>query len=253
MAYTTATILAGDLTLNSDGSVTAIVTFTGNAGELPVKSSYTVNSVAAAGTGYLRGQAMDKLAVLNSNKGVIDSLSLPLVLDTTTPLPSSSSVFGSYVAASAPFTPGATPQDVFGITGSANRLVTVTGIWIATVQTTAGNNAWLAVKRSTLNTGGTSAPVSAVPADSSHPAATALVRQYTANPSAGTLVGSIWSGRVPSPTPGTALSQPFAAVLSDRQRIVLNGAAEMLALNFNGQALPTGLSVQAIVAWQETA
>jgi hypothetical protein len=254
MSYTTATLARLDQ--NSNGTATLVFRYTGDAGEPPIDYGYPVDPIVMPTMDWARGLAMQRLQALNNGKSFVAG-TLPLigtVFDTTTPLPQpAASVFGSYRAASAPFTPGATPQDVFTITGSATRAVTVTGLWIATVQTTAGNNAWLAVKRSTANSGGTSATVTAVPTDSTHQAATASVRQYTANPTAGTLIGNIWSSRVPSPTPTTALSQPWACVLVDRRAVTLNGAAEILAMNFGGAALPTGLSVQAMVAWTESA
>jgi hypothetical protein len=254
VAYTTATIFPGDVTVNADGGVTAVVTFEGNAGETPRRFAYSVNSVAAAGGNWLRAQAMDRIATLNSNISVVTSLTLPKVLDVTTPIPEPAATSGSYLAASAPFTPGATPQDVFGIGGSATRLITVTGLWLTTVQTTAGSNAWFVVKRSTLNTGGTSTAVTMVPTSVNAPAPTAAVRQYTANPTAGTLVGNVWSGRVSAPAPATAALSPYATQIfgGDRRTIVLATVNDLLALNFNGAALPAGLSVQAVIAWDES-
>lgn len=198
---------------------------------------------------------MERQQVLNTNRSFVAGAqaSIGTVLDTTTPLPTVTPVYGAYRATSAPFTPGATPQDVFTITGSATRLVRVTAFGICTVQTTAGINSWLVNKRSTANTAGTSTAVTRVPNKTSHPAATATVLQYTANPTAGTLVGSIWSGRVVSPAPASVGVCVGRDLDYSRYGIELVGVGEVLAWNFGGAALPPGLSVQAVVGWEEIA
>lgn len=253
MAYTTATFARLDK--NADGTATMIFVYTG-AGEKSVERAVPVNTAVMPTADWSRGIAMEHLAILNTNQSFFAGAqsAVGTVLDTTTPLPApAATVFGSYRAASAPFTPGATPQDVFTITGSATRSVRVTGSGIYTVQTTAGINAWLLNRRSTANSGGTSAPVTAVADDPSYPAATATVRQYTANPTtAGTLVGSPWSGRIVSPAPASVASVIGKELDSlSRKPITLTGIGDVLAWNFNGAALPAALSVQAWVSWDE--
>lgn len=252
MAYTTATYR--NHYHNTDGRLVLNVVFTGNAGEAPVLVEYPFDASTPPAANYFRGLAMAKIATLNNN--LTFEANLPAdgtVLDTTTPLPTPPvPTFGEYVAASAPFTPGATPQDVFTITGSATRAVTVIGMGLSTVQTSAGMNAWSLVKRSTANTGGTSATVAGVPTSDVYAAATAVVRQYTANPTLGTSLGSVWSGRVPSPAPATALAQTEKVLLETLASVALTGVADVLAWNLGGIALPSGLSVQAWVRWTET-
>lgn len=254
MAYTTATLAR--LEQNSNGTANLVYRYTGNAGEAPVDYSYFVDPVVMPTLDWARGLAMQRLTALNNGKSfVAGTLALVgTVFDTTTPLPTPAApVYGSYRAATAPFTPGATPQDVFTITGSATREVRVTGAGISTVQTTAGINAWLLLTRSTANSSGTSAAVARVPVSRAYPAATATVLQYTANPTPGTTVGSLWSGRVVSPAPASVASVVGRDVDFLRQPVVLSGVNDVLAWNFNGVALPAGLSVQAWVAWEESA
>jgi hypothetical protein len=251
--YTVATF--SRLETNSDGTPMMILTYTGNAGEKPVEYAYVQDLQVMPTADYIRGLAMDRIRLLNNNANFVIGATpnIGSILDTTTPLPAPApSTFGAFTAASAPFSPGATPQDVFTITGSATRRVQVTRFGISTVQTTAGMNAWLVVKRSSANTGGTSVLVTAVPLDDSYPAATATVRSYTANPTAGTLVGTIWSGRIASPAPATALAGTIQDVSADRGgSITLTGTTDVLAWNLNGVALPPGVSVQAYVSWTE--
>lgn len=254
MAYLTATFARLDK--NADGTATMVFRYTGNAGELPVERGVPVNTLVMPTADWSRGIAMETLAILNTNLSFYAGAlaAVGAVLDTTTPLPTPPvSVFGSYRAASLPFTPGATPQDVFTITGSATRSVRVTGSGICSVQTTAGINAWRLNKRSTANTGGTSSAVTRVPTDGSYPAATATVLQYTANPTAGALVGALWSGWVVSPAPASVASILGRDVDLTRPALLLTGVADVLAWNFAGAALPVGLSVQAWVAWDESA
>lgn len=253
--YNAATVT--NFSRRSDGRLQLHVSYTGDAGEAPFLDSIFIASDTLDANA-IRREAKRKINVLNNNEDVIDIVeaNLPYTIDVATPLPTPTSTPAmSYIAASAPFTPGATPQDVFGIRGSASKKITVFRAGITTNQTTAGNNAWALVRRSTANSGGTFAAVAAVPTESTFDAATAAVVQYTANPTAGTLVGRIWSGRAASPGAGTAILGDANIVIPFSERgfgsIVLDGTAESLLFNFNGAALPAGLSVVAWVQWME--
>lgn len=253
MAYTTATFTRLDR--NADGKAVIVLTYTGNAGEAPIDYAYPIDVSTPPSADYMRGLAMARLAFLNTTANFFTG-ALPFVgtvLDTTTPLPAAPAPpFGAFVAATAPFTPGATPQDVAILNGSATKLVTVTRVAIMTIQNTAGINAWTLAKRSTANTGGTSAAVAAVPVSATYPAATASVLQYTANPTLGTLVGRVWTGRVVSPTAASVTTGPLETPCTLQTPITLSGVAQGLALNFGGVALPAGLSVQAVFWWHES-
>jgi len=167
--------------------------------------------------------------------------------------------FPTFMASSSAFTPGATPQDVFAITGNATTNVYVLKMGISTNQTTAGSNVWNIAKRSAANTGGTHAAPTAVPFNSNMAAASATLLQYTANPTAGTLIGNMWSGFVNAPAPATAgiggytgTEIDFLANDTYGGPVALLTAAEVLSWNFGGAALPTGLSVLAWVMWAES-
>ena len=254
MSYTTATPKRREV--NADGRVYVFVEFAGDAGEPVIEESVFIDWSRPSPLFDLRRWAIGRITTLNGNKTfygqVAPFIDIPLDLAQPPPDAVTPSTFGSFMAASAPFTPGATPQDVFTITGSATKVVRVTRLTISTVQTTAGMNAWLLVKRSTANTGGTSVAETAIPIDDSYPAATAVVRRYTANPTAGTLIGSLWSGRIPSPAPATALAMTEKCLFDGREAVILTGTTDVLAWNFNGAALPAGLSVQASVWWTES-
>lgn len=162
----------------------------------------------------------------------------------------------SYSAVSTAFTPGATPVDVFSITGSATSNVYVLKMGLSTTQTTEGVNAWFLAKRSTANSGGTSAAPGIVSHNSNNPAVSASVLQYTANPTAGTLTGYVWGGWVNSPKVATAGTGGFQGIEIDfedmfGQPICLLNTSEVLAWNFKGTSLPSGLSVLAYCSWYE--
>lgn len=162
----------------------------------------------------------------------------------------------TYLASSTAFDPGATPEDIFTITGNATTNVYVLKMGISTVQTTAGSSAWYLAKRSTANAGGTTANVVEVPVQSGNPAAGATVLQYTASPTTdGTLIGNVWSGYVASPDVASATLSPGGIIVDFEtmlgQPLALLSAAESLGWNFNNVAKPAGLLVLAWVLWAE--
>ena len=160
------------------------------------------------------------------------------------------------------FTPGATPQDVVSIMSNGIKIISITRFRLATTQTTSGINSWYLIKRSTPNYAGTftyQTPVSrwygmSISNIGPQPPATAIVQAFTANPSvAGVSMGFIRSGKVlAAASPGTITDQGIWD-FDDFQSnpIVLRGYGQMLALNFNGAALPPGLSVNVSLTWTE--
>jgi hypothetical protein len=145
-------------------------------------------------------------------------------------------------------TPGATPQDVITIQGSSTKVIKITKMSISTNQTTSGVNSWYLVRRSTPNTGGTYAPVVPVSHDRNDTPCTAIVLQYTSNPTLGASIGYAWVGHIPSPAVA-----PYVIDFSDSygKPITLRGTGDVLALNFNGVALPSGLAVRGVLVWTE--
>ncbi len=170
----------------------------------------------------------------------------------------------SYMAASVTYSATATANIVFEIASPVATaqqkamLVRVHRILFSATQTVAGNiGDWRLEKRAQA-TGGTSASMTAVPLDSGQLAARASVKNYTAEPTPGTLVGILWQPRMLVPAPATAI-QPAWVFDFDTSKL-LNGkpislrAGEALSLNFGGGALPTGLAnCQASVYWTEEA
>ncbi len=164
----------------------------------------------------------------------------------------------SYMAASVTYSATATASIVFEISNpsTSNRLVRVHRVLFSAIQTTAGNIGDWRLERRAAASGGTSASMTAVPADSSQLPATAVCRNYTAEPTPGALTGIIFQPRVLVPQASSVVNP--ATVLDFDTRHLLNGrpvtlrAGQALSLNFGGGALPTGLaSCQASVYWTE--
>jgi hypothetical protein len=163
----------------------------------------------------------------------------------------------TYSVSGPPITPpAATPTDIVTLYGSATKVVRILRIVLNSTQTTLGINDWFIIKRSTVNTGGASTAVTPVPHDSNFPASTATNLRYTANPTAlGTLVGNAAIVNIVSPpsAPGTSGTAYVPYVFDfTNDPIVLRGVAQGVAINFNGAALPAGLSVNYHIVYRET-
>lgn len=127
--------------------------------------------------------------------------------------------------------------DVFLINGSATKTVRITRVLISgTFTTTASLVDISLIKRSTANSGGTSSATTIVPLDSADAAATAVVLQYTANPTVGTAVGAIAAMRyfgslTGTPAPVGQIEFRFSDL--NARACVLRGTAQGLAVSFN--------------------
>jgi len=149
------------------------------------------------------------------------------------------------------------PQDVFVIQGSATKTVRVTRIRLSGVQTTAGINSWYLLRRQSSSfTGGTQSIDIAVQRDSISPTPTATVFHYagTVNPAtSGSLVGAIRAGKLLSAAPAGVSNDNIIWDFDDYQTtpIYLRGISQSLCINFNGAALPAGLSIHCAATWTE--
>ena len=162
----------------------------------------------------------------------------------------------TYSAYDIPITPAASATDVCSIAGSSTALIRVTRVELSNAQTTAGMNEWFLTKRSSLNLAGTSVVMTSVPHDSISSPATALVNYWTANPGTlGTAVGMIRGTSVVSPAP--ASSTTIGTYVWDfdqnnsQEDILLRGVNQQLGVNFNGHAIPAGMSVGCGFTWTE--
>lgn len=182
----------------------------------------------------------------------------------------------SYSVATPPagLTLAATPTDVFTITGAVNFVQRLQRLVVTGLATAAGVNVVQLIKRSVANTGGTaqtlvptlrdatSGPPMAFAAGSApsglnqYLASAALVQTYTANPGALGTATAPQGGPISMPR---LLSYVAAASLAGPELVwdftqnlnlilpTLRGPADVIALNFNGAAIPAGaiISVEA--------
>lgn len=209
------------------------------------------DAVSASGdTGvFTLGVRRDALTVSSSNTGDYNEFAtnqFGALLEQT--YEKSAATYSSSVNVAA----AAAATDVAVLTGSASKTVYVTKVIISGIQTTAGLNEVLLVKRSTADTGGTSTAGTAVPHDSADAAATATLAAYTANPTAlGTSVGTLRRNYQPIGGATSVVNPVVTYELGDKGKpIVLRGIAQQLAVNLNGATL-TGGTFDVTYEWFE--
>jgi hypothetical protein len=177
--------------------------------------------------------------------------SLGYLLTATAPLDGQKA---TYSAAIAGLAPAALATDIFTFYGSASKIIRVLKICVSATQTTAGDISVILISRSAVNTGGTSAAVTAVSYDTNNAAATATPLSYTANPTAlGATVGNVRATKIFAPpaaatTEGSILVWNFCDVPG--QAFVLRAAAQGLAINLAGVTV-TGGSFNISIDWTE--
>lgn len=162
------------------------------------------------------------------------------------------SVVATYSAATGSITVAGATTDFATITGSATKVVRLKKIRITGLATANANANILLVKRSTANTGGTSADVTEVPYDSGDGAATATVLSYTANPTTGTLVGTLSNDRVFLSSTTAVYQDGIEYVFTEdsKKSITLRGTSEVVGVNLNGATI-AGAIFNVYFEWTE--
>jgi hypothetical protein len=161
----------------------------------------------------------------------------------------------SYRAASLKLAVATGANIIATLTGSSTKTIRITRIELSgTCATTAKDINFLVGKYSTAASGGTpgTAPT-IVPHDSNNAAATATVAVYTADPTAGTLVGNIATGNLfMAVTGSTTATGLYIANFGDRpsQDIVLRGTSQQIALSLNAENTATSV-MDLVLEWIE--
>lgn len=247
--------------LSQDGTnVTATVTrtFTNvSVGQsyifIPSARYVRVKYTNTAGTqAFFRLQTIFKSEAVGSIFAAVNTPLVPTSLAQTVVSVPNDGVKTTYSTGIMGIAPALTPTDIFTITGSASKTIRVLTLAISGIKTTAAQTDILAVKRSTANSGGTSAAATAVPHDSNNAAATATVLSYTANPTLGTLVGNLRSRKVFIPSSATATEGGVLVYEFGQlgQAVVLRGTDQVVAVNLNGVS-QTGGSFNFAAEWTE--
>jgi len=159
----------------------------------------------------------------------------------------------SYSASVVGLSPAASATDIFTITGAAGKIVRVTRMGISGERMNAGPQLIQLLKRSTANSGGTSAVTTEVPHFSTSPAASAVVRSYTANPTTGSLIGILRSALILLPkasqNDGDSFLEYEFSTGASRSPSLLS-TSEVVAINLNGQTVAGG-NLNLWVEWTE--
>ena len=155
-------------------------------------------------------------------------------------------------SASNVFTLPTLATDVFTISGSATKTIRIYRVLFYLTATTGSNATIIGLRRSSINTGGTSTLLTGVAHDTTNAAATAVVRSYTANPTLGTLVGNMFHFGVYVSGGGTIGSIPFSYLIENPivEPITLRGTSQLFAVNMNGVTF-AGNVARATVIWTE--
>jgi hypothetical protein len=199
---------------------------------------------------------------VGANPSLADSYQEVVLIDPVTG--AHRSPLSTYSAEGVSYTAYATPTDLFGIRGSATKIIRVLNMRLQVHSTSAAGYQAFFVKRSTANTGGTLTNPTAVKYDSADAAATAVIDLYTAAPttgdSAGTLRAAESVSAVATVAPAiTSLYGITAALVATPNTIsfvkpvTLRGVNEALYLNWGGAAIPAGFSAAWAVEWTESA
>lgn len=156
-------------------------------------------------------------------------------------------------SATSVFVPVANAQDVCSISGSATKTVKVRRVFFGMIATTAVTDPIALLKRSTAYSAGQGGAMAKVAYDSSNSLTPAvanvstvnLAEAWTANPTAGTLVGVLADIFISVGNLTTGGAQAFAQALvwgDLGSPIVLRGIAQNLAVNFNGGSYPANVA-----------
>lgn len=135
-------------------------------------------------------------------------------------------------SAFASFTPVA--GDIAVLPGSASKTIRVTRVEVSmSTSGTAAVEQIQLIKRSTADSAGTSAAMTAVPHDSNFAAASAAPLSYTAAPTLGTAVGAVRGVQYNDASASVAGANTWLWTFGDRPGacIVLRGTAQQLAIN----------------------
>jgi len=161
----------------------------------------------------------------------------------------------SFMAAISGATPAASATDIFTIVGKPGRAITINQIQISGIATAAAAIPISIVKRSTANSGGTSANVTAVPMDSLNlSSAAAVVSAYSVNPaSLGTAVGTVSTARMILSTASASVGTSPIVFAFERMYMkapTLRDSTESLCINYGG-ATAAGNSLDIAISWTE--
>lgn len=169
-----------------------------------------------------------------------------------------SSGMPTYVTSGSAYAGYATPTDFLVLSNPGTKTLLVTQAQLQIAQTAAAGFTLFFVRRSALNTGGSSTLPAIVSLDSTNAAATGVATLYTAAPTTSGTASTVFTVTATTTTGGigtifglqNAARTQTTTVIDLRQPITIR-PNESLALNSGGVALPTGFAASYFLEWVE--
>ncbi len=146
----------------------------------------------------------------------------------------------TYSVGVAAFTPVATATDFWTLVGSATKTGRLLRLTISGIATAAISQDIQLIKRTTANSGGTSAQPTIGQHDSNDAAPTCVVNTYSVNPTTGTSGGVVRSAKLNLGAAGAAGKIEWDFTTRNSKGLVLRGIAQAYCLSWGGAAIPSG-------------
>jgi hypothetical protein len=189
------------------------------------------------------GMLLNQSGTYDRQRSAIGTTGIPAV--------STESTKATYSACSLDVTPAATATDFFSLVGSSSKVVRLLYVQISGIATAAASRDIQLVKRSTANSGGTLTNPTPCQHDSNDAAVSATVQLYSANPTLGSSAGVARAAVLNLGAAGGAGVITWDFTNRNDKALVLRGVAQSLNLNFVGQAVPSGTSIDVSITWTE--
>jgi hypothetical protein len=167
----------------------------------------------------------------------------------------------TYAAASVGLVPASSATDIFCISGSTTKTISVREITLSGTAGTAITTPVLLYRRVSLDTGGTAATGAALPVGAplitTNPTVTAVLTAYTANPTINDSSPVLLGAPAVSFSVTTGTNSPFVWNAGSQVDIqsqgfdIVKGTAQQLCLNLNGVSISSGVLAIGI-KWQES-
>lgn len=159
----------------------------------------------------------------------------------------------TYTATILNLSPAANCTDLFTLSGISGGKVRIVALDISATRTNTGYIDFVALLRSTANTGGTFTTIPGITHESTDAASAATVLAYTANPTLGTLRGNVHVQKLFIPSANAASSSGDSTIdiiKNIGKPITLLSPDEIFALNLNGQTVAGG-AFNIAISWIE--
>ena len=160
--------------------------------------------------------------------------------------------FGAFLYNLAPAS--ATLTDLFLMQGAAGKVIRVKSIILSGTASSATNVPVILYKRTTNQTGGTTTAVTRTAKDSADGAANMVLNHFgtgaAPTPGTGTMVDGGRLNLAPAAN-GSIDRLLFQYSWQNDKAVVLRGASEWLAVNFNGTTTPAGVGIDFSCTWTE--